>query len=140
MNIYFAGAIRAGREKVKDYVKIVNELENYGKVLTKHVANPKLSVKGDCISPEEIYQRDVKWLNQCDILFAEITVASLGVGYELAYAESLGKKVVCMYDETINNNVSGMILGNKNFTILKYSDVDKLLEEIKVILEQEGSK
>lgn len=132
MNIYFAGAIRAGREKVNDYVKIVEELEKYGKVLTKHVADPKLSVSGETISPEEIYSRDINWLNECDILFADITIPSLGVGYELAYAEGKNKKVICMYEK--DKNISGFIRGNKGFIQIPYSNIEELLIKIQDIM------
>lgn len=132
MNIYFAGAIRAGREKVNDYVKIVEELEKYGEVLTKHVADPKLSVSGETISPEEIYSRDINWLNECDILFADITIPSLGVGYELAYAEGKNKKVICMYEK--DKNISGFIRGNKGFIQIPYSNIEELLIKIQDIM------
>ena len=132
MKIYFAGAIRAGREKVNDYVKIVNELEKYGEVLTKHVADPNLSAQGDGVSPEEIYIRDVNWLNECDILFADITIPSLGVGYELAYAESKKKQVICMYEK--DKNISGMIRGDKNFIQIPYTDIEELIQEIHKIM------
>ena len=59
MKIYFAGSIRGGREKVQDYIKIVNELKKYGKVLTEHVANPDLSASGEDMTPQEIYERDI---------------------------------------------------------------------------------
>lgn len=133
MKIYFAGSIRGGREKVQDYIKIVNELKKYGKVLTEHVANPDLSTSGEDMTPQEIYERDRKWLEECDIVFAEISLPSLGVGYEIAYAEKLGKKVICMYEQ--NKNVSGMIRGNKNFEMITYTKVDELLEEIRKSVE-----
>lgn len=132
MNIYFAGAIRGGRKKVNDYVKIVEVLKEYGKVLTEHVANPNLTITGEGLTPNEIYQRDVKWLDECDILFAEISVPSLGVGYELAYAESKNKPIICMYEKEYN--VSGMIRGNEKFKLIKYDNIDNLLEEIRKIM------
>ena len=132
MKIYFAGAIIGGREKVEDYIKIVNKLEEYGEVLTKHVADPNLSVKGEDLTLEEIYLRDIKWLNEADILFAESTTPSLGVGYEMAYAENLGKKVVCMYEK--DKNVSGFIRGNNNLIQIPYTNVEELITKIEEII------
>ena len=80
MKIYFAGSIRGGREKVNDYIKIIDKLEQYGSVLTKHVADPKLNSKGEDISAELVYLRDKAWLDECDILFAEVSKPSLGIG------------------------------------------------------------
>lgn len=128
MKIYFAGAIRGGREKVNDYAKIVQELEKYGEVLTKHIADPNLSITGEDLTPEEVYRRDVKWLEECDILFADITVPSLGVGYEIAHAESKNKKVICMYE--MDRNVSGFIRGDKNLIQIPYKNIKELFEKI----------
>lgn len=128
MKIYFCGAIRGGREKVNDYIKIISKLEEYGKVLDKHVANPNLSQNGENITDAEIYKRDINWINECDIVFAEVTTPSLGVGYELGYAESKNKKIICMYED--DKKISGMIGGNHKFERLSYANIDELLEKI----------
>lgn len=132
MKIYFSGSIAGGREKVNDYAKIVNELKKYGEILDKHVANPSFLSKNDPLSPEQIYKRDVKWIDECDTVFAEVTVPSLGVGYELAYAESKNKKVICMYEE--EKNISKMITGNMNFIQIPYANVDELISKIHEIM------
>lgn len=134
MKIYFAGAIRGGREKVQDYTQIVHLLEEYGEVLTTHVADGKLSSNGENMKAEDIYLRDIHWLNECDILLAEISVPSLGVGYEIAYAEPQNKKIVCMYEN--NRNVSAMIRGNNKFVQIPYSNMDELLDDIRQFMEQ----
>lgn len=129
MKVYFAGAIRGGRSKVLDYQKMVEAFEkSYAEVLTKHVANPSLSANGENIPLEEIYKRDIELLKQCDIVFADITVPSLGVGYELAYAESLGKRIYAVYEKDVN--VSGLIRGNKNITFFAYESIDEVLNRI----------
>lgn len=129
MNIYFAGAIRGGREKVNDYVKIVNKLQEIGNVLTTHVADTNLSNKGENnLSLKEIYDRDVEWLKSSELIVAEISIPSLGIGYELGLAESLGKKVICLYDINSDKTLSAMIGGNDNFEIVKYNSIDEVLE------------
>lgn len=129
MKVYFAGAIRGGRSKVLDYQKMVEAFEkNYAEVLTKHVADQSLSVNGENIPLEEIYKRDIELLKQCDIVFADITVPSLGVGYELAYAESLGKHIYAVYEK--DANVSGFIRGNKNITFFEYENIQEVLNRI----------
>ena len=79
-----------------------------------------------------IYERDVKWLEECNIVVAEVSVPSLGVGYELAFAEKLNKKVICVYDETIN--ISAMIKGNKYFNSISYSNDEELITKLDNIL------
>ena len=46
MDIYFAGSIRAGREDVDLYLGIIKHLQNYGHVLTEHVADKSISIMG----------------------------------------------------------------------------------------------
>lgn len=78
MKIYFAGSIRGGRDRVNDYAKIVNKLQEFGEVLTVHVANPELCDKGEGkLSLKEIYDRDMEWLNQADLVVAEVSMPSL---------------------------------------------------------------
>lgn len=133
MKIYFAGAIRGGREKVYDYQKMVKQFENCGgEVLTKHVADPNLSVKGENMSFKEIYERDIKWLEECDIVFADITIASLGVGYEISYAENVCKKIYAVYEK--GANVSGFLRGDEEIEFLDYENLDEVIDLINEIM------
>lgn len=133
MKIYFAGAIRGGRKKVHDYQKMVKQFEKCGgEVLTKHVADPNLSVKGENMSLKEIYERDIKWLEECDMIFADITIASLGVGYEISYAENLGKKIYAIYEK--GTNVSGFLRGNEKIEFLAYENLDEVIDLINKIM------
>lgn len=128
MKFYFAGAIRGGRDRVDTYIKINELLEKYGEVLDKHVANPNVySMEADK-TPEEIYTRDVNWIEESDLLIAEISTPSLGVGYELAYAERLHKKIIILGDNNIK--LSSMITGNKNFELIAYDNEQDLLEKL----------
>lgn len=130
LKIYFGGSIKGGRSKVEDYKKIVDYLKTVGTVLDEHVADSNLKSTGETIGPVEIYKRDVNWINKCDILIAEVTVPSLGVGYEIGYAESLNKKIICLYQA--NENLSAMIKGNENITQISYNNIDELLTELSV--------
>lgn len=135
LKIYFAGAIKAGREKVYDYAKMVEQFEkNGGKVLTKHVANPELSTKGENLTPKEVYKRDIKWLEEYDIVFADVTIASLGVGYEIAYAEKLEKKIYAVYEK--NANISSLLKGNEKIELIAYSDINEITNKIDEIMKK----
>lgn len=128
LKIYFGGSIKGGRSKVEDYKKIVDYLKTIGTVLDEHVADPNLQASGESITSTEIYNRDVSWINECDILIAEVTVPSLGVGYEIGYAESLNKRIICLYQN--DESISAMIKGNNSMTHISYDDVDELLTKL----------
>ena len=128
MKFYFASAIRGGRDKVDIGIKINELLEKYGEILDKHVANPNVNTLEMNKSFEEIYNRDINWIKECDIVVAEVSTPSLGVGYEIAYAEKLGKRIICLYDESIN--ISAMIGGNNNLEIIKYRNSEDLVNKL----------
>ena len=128
MKIYFAGSIRGGRDDKEIYSKIINLLQKYGEVLTKHVGDAKISQIGELDAADFLHKRDMQWLHDSDIVVAEVTAPSLGVGYELGIAETLNKGVLCLYRETPEKSLSAMVQGNKAFIVKKYKTVDDLPE------------
>ena len=122
MKIYFAGSIRAGDESLDEYAKIIEHLKTKGEVLTEHLWKKKAD-----ISDKEIYERDVKWLKKSNVVCAEVSTPSLGVGYELRLAESLGKKVLCLYKLGSPKKLSAMINGNEDFVVKDYGTVEEAL-------------
>lgn len=92
MKIYFAGSMRAGKQDAPTYARIIEFLKAKGTVLTEHVSD---TVNKDLeLATAYAFKRDLEWLSASDMIIAEVTVPSLGVGYELAIAEKPGKKVV----------------------------------------------
>ena len=124
MKIYFAGSIRGGREDQDLYLKIITYLQQYGTVLTEHVGSAALTSFGeDGTTDDYIYKRDMEWLRASEVIVAEVTTASLGVGYELGMAEALGKKVLCLFRPSSGKRLSAMIDGNAYFTTKNYASL-----------------
>ena len=110
---------------------MIKHLDTYGKVLTEYVGDPKLSSYGDNKrSDDRIYDRDTSWIKESDIVVAEVSTPSLGVGYEIAYAEQLGKTILCLYKRQINKKLSAMINGNKNILVKEYDKIDEATQHI----------
>jgi nucleoside 2-deoxyribosyltransferase len=131
MNIYFAGSIRGGREDVKLYQEIVKYLNTQGTVLTEHITFDNIHDLGEDDKTEEfIYKRDIDWLNQSHIVVAEVTQPSLGVGYELAYAESKNIPVICLFRKDSGKSLSAMIAGDDYFNVIRYTDIQNGLIEL----------
>jgi len=126
MKIYFAGSIRGGRDDKELYLEIINLLGKYGKVLTEHIGNKTLSAMGeDGPTDEYIYDRDMAWLNEADVVVAEVTTPSLGIGYEIGKME--GKKpTLCLYREQDGKRISAIIGGNKNIKLEIYRTIRDL--------------
>lgn len=132
MNIYFAGSIRGGRGDAALYGEIIHELKKVGNVLTEHLGDPEIGDHGEPLPPEEVYKRDVEWISSSDIVIAECTIASLGVGYELAYAEARNIPIIALFRPKNNEGrtLSPMIRGNKYNTVIEYDSVEQLMPRL----------
>lgn len=131
MKIYFAGSIRGGREDAGLYFQLINYLKSFAEVLTEHVGDPALtSVGDDGPNDKFIHDRDLEWLNACDLVVAEVTTVSMGVGYEIGRAVEAGKKVLCLFRPDSGNNLSAMISGCDDLTLVNYSDFDEVKKAI----------
>jgi nucleoside 2-deoxyribosyltransferase len=121
MNIYFSCSITGGRTEEATYQAIVKQLEDDGHyVPTAHLSWPDVMLLEDVVDPVEIFTRDMAWVRDCDAVVAEVSSPSHGVGYEIAYALSLGKPVLCCHKT--GKRVSKIITGNTSpgFTVTKY--------------------
>lgn len=126
MNIYFACSITGGRAFEPIYQKLTQAmLEDGHDVPTAHLAESNVMALEKVIDPREVYERDVTWIRACDVLVAEVSVPSHGVGYEIGFALEQGKPVLCLAQTDIT--VSKMITGNlhPNLTVNYYQDADE---------------
>ena len=128
MKIYFAGAIRGGRDDATLYLEIVKVLRAFGEVLTEHVAAADLSVLGESKDDRWIHDRDLGWLSEADCLVAEVTTPSLGVGFEIAKATEWGKRVLCLFRPSAGRALSALIAGSERVTVREYRDPADLPE------------
>jgi nucleoside 2-deoxyribosyltransferase len=127
MKIYFAASIRGGRDDVLIYSELIKLLQKYGTVLTEHVADKNLNDFGESsLDDEKIHDRDMNWLLESDIVIAEVTNPSLGVGYEIGRAIENDKKVVCLYKVKENKKISAMILGSNKIKSFNYRNLHEL--------------
>jgi len=126
VKIYFAGSIRGGRDDAAVYEAMVTWLRSFGEVLTEHVGDPALSETGnDGPNDRYIHDRDLAWLSACDLMVAEVTTPSLGVGYELGWATVLGKPILCLHQTISGRPLSAMIAGSPGIQTAAYSSLDE---------------
>ena len=131
--VYLAGSIRGGREDAAVYKRIIDYINRTDTVLTEHIGLGSLSVKTRTKEDDvHIYERDTEWLRSSDLLIAECTNPSHGVGYELAYAEARNIPVYIFYDKS-RANISAMLNGNAYFKVYPYeneAEIYPVLDEI----------
>ena len=125
MKIYFAGAIRGGRDDVALYLELVELLRPYGTVLTEHVADEQLTSLGESMDDRAIHDRDLTWLKEADCLVAEVTTPSLGVGFEIGKATEWGLRVLCLFRPDSGRALSALIAGSDRVTVREYQDASQ---------------
>lgn len=131
---YFAGSIRAGRDDVPTYRRIIDHLKTTGDVLTEHVGDYSLSLKGQTVHTDKfIHDRDLDWLRRCEYVVAETTNPSLGVGYEIACALKWDIPVIALHRPD-RSSLSAMIAGADGVEVIEYDDLDAAILELDLAL------
>lgn len=126
MKIYFAGSIRGGRQDLDLYLEIINHLKTYGEVLTEHIGDASLTSFGENNTSDKfIHDRDIDWLFEADIVVAEVTNPSLGVGYELGRALENNTPVLTLFRPSKDKKLSAMISGAPGFKNFNYTNVQE---------------
>ena len=132
--IYFAGSIRGGRVDADLYNRIISYIQRTDIVLTEHVGGSNLCLEEQGFARDsKIYNQDTAWLRESDLLIGECTCPSLGVGYELAYAERFGIPCHIFYNKT-KTHLSAMLTGNQYFKIHPYEKEEEIYAVIDEIL------
>ncbi len=135
MNIYFACSITGGRELEADYQELVAALTADGhEIPTSHLAQSDVMENDRKLTPQDVYERDVNWIKNCDVLIAEVSVPSHGVGYEIAFALNIGKPVLCLYQK--DRRVSKMITGNSDprLNTQAYANIEEAISQARFFL------
>lgn len=126
MIIYCAGPIRGDITYQNYYKEIVEFLDS-----EKHTVLAEISGKFSTSIPltdKQIYKRDLKWIDGSKIMIAEISGASLGVGFEIGYALFSRKIPVLAVANAGVQKLSAMISGCDSglLTVVRYNDSDEL--------------
>ncbi|MBX3048459.1 MAG: nucleoside 2-deoxyribosyltransferase [Anaerolineales bacterium] len=135
MKIYFACAIMGGRGDEAAYQQLVDALLADGhEVPTAMNAGPGWQVMENSPDPTEVYRRDTVWIDQSQVMVAEVSTPSHGVGYEISYALERGKPVLCLYQR--ERKVSKMLSGNTlpGIQVRAYGDVQEAIELMRQFL------
>ena len=134
MRIYLACTVRGERGGVLAGRAIGRRLQEHGhEVLTTHLLADDVERAESQLTEEQVYRRDLEWLSRCDVLVAEASGSSYGVGFEVGYllgrARQTGQRVLLVYDAARRDVVSRLITGNcdEACTTLAYESLDDLV-------------
>ncbi len=114
MKIYFGFTVAGDRSSIQTARAIVELLEAMGhEVLTKHLVRDDAWEMDRQITAEEVYARDMRWLEECDCFLAEVSGSSFGLGFETGYLlGASSKRVILFYRRELEKKISLLITGN----------------------------
>jgi len=116
MRIYLACTVRGDRTAIDAVRHIHRWLTSRGhEVLTTHLLADDVDEAEQAFSDAEVFLRDVGWVESCDMLVAEASGTSYGVGFEVGYtlgrAPRTGQRVLVLYRADRREVVSRLITG-----------------------------
>lgn len=134
MKIYFAVPVISEKSSLVPYREIAEFLKEIGhEILTEHLLEQNSWEKESTLPREFIFRRDTSWIESSDVLIAEVSTPSTGIGFEIAYAVNLKKKVLCLALEGVK--VSAMVEGNPDLCFIRYKNSQEALEALEGFLE-----
>lgn len=128
MVIHFAGSTQHLQESINDFRQIINAIHKEGHVLARDWVEPSYSLltngggKTDSVDWEEIYKQNIDAVSTANIMIADATHDSFGVGFLIAVAIQQKKPILILLKKGAKE---GMILrGLHGETIVKtlYTD------------------
>jgi 2'-deoxynucleoside 5'-phosphate N-hydrolase len=134
MTIYLACTVRGDRGGLRAVRALADALERRGHtVMTRHLLSDDVDVAEGTLTEQEVFERDVRWLEAADLLIAEASGSSYGVGFEVGYvlgrSEHKRRSVVLLFDASRASQVSRLIAGNTHpsCTTYGYRDADDMI-------------
>jgi nucleoside 2-deoxyribosyltransferase len=121
------------------YKQMISLLQAHGEVLTEHLgSDQEIQAKDRVLSDKQIHDRDLQWIKDSDMVIAEVTIPSLGVGYEIGRALQLGKPVLCLFHNEAAHSLSAMVSGCDELKIVRYTQVEELQEQLNAFISRYG--
>lgn len=130
MKVYFACSIRGGRNDAELYVELAEHINSKATLLTEIFADGKLTSQGMNKPSSDIWSTDIAWIKEADIIIAEVTNPSLGVGYEIAKAEEWNKPVLALFRPSEERRLSAMVDGSPNTDTVYYANSEQAQKAI----------
>ena len=126
MKIYFTASTSGNGDLVPLYSQIIKLINTFNVALTSgpQIVSQKMLNEDKKLTSKQIYERQRKRIEVSDIVIAETSKPSHGVGGEIVYALSLGKPVLALVHTKFEDHISPMVAGNpsENFFIEYYDD------------------
>ena len=104
MKIYFGFTVAGDRSTLETARSMVRCLEDLGhEVLTRHLVSDDARAADRLLGPQAVYERDMAWLEECDLFIAEVSGSSFGLGFEAGYLlGATQNKLILFYNLSVD--------------------------------------
>jgi len=133
MKIYFTAATSFNGELHETNMRIVELIRGHGANLIsgQQIADKSLLAQDKQRTSQEIYVREHHLIEEADVVIAEGSRPSLGVGSEISYAVALNKPILVLVSTKYEDRISPMIKGDPSeWLFLRYYNEDNLKYKI----------
>lgn len=127
--------------KRKIYLALPSKFPKFHEPILKKLVNyisskPELSLLVDFhwfdksrSKDEDFFDKDIQMIDRADFIVAEISYPSSGVGFQIAYALTKKKKILALYKDELNGNVSKFLKSiSQRLIMIKKYDESRLLD------------
>lgn len=112
--IYFACSIRGEQGGKDEKELIVGTMQRLGHIVLSEMFtsldlhNNQMSLG---VTPEQIYRQDMAWVDESDIVVADVSRISTGLGFEVGWKLRAGDPVLALCRQDNYDRLSNMIKG-----------------------------
>jgi len=148
LKVYFTASASHNGELIPYYKKILDFIkkQSVNIVSGEQVTDKKLLNEDKKFTAEQIFSREQYNIGEADVIIAEASKPSLGVGSEIVYALSLDKPVLVLVMAGYEDKISPMVSGNpsENLYIEYYKKegfqniVNRFIKNIKVLVKHKN--
>ena len=133
MKIYFTASTSVNGELTPFYRQIVAHIKSQSAIITsgEQIGDKKMLAEDKSLGSKQIFEREKKRMDESDLVIAEASKPSHGVGGEIVYALSVGKPVLALINTAFEDIISPMLVGNPSENLyIEYYDNDNLQRKI----------
>ena len=148
INVYFTASASHNGELIPYYKKILDfiKINSVNIVSGEQVTDRKLLDDDKKLTAEQIYNREKFFIGEADVVIAEASKPSLGVGSEIVYALSQDKPILVLVMAGYEDKISPMVTGNpsENLYIEYYKKEDykniikRFIKNIKILVKHKN--
>ncbi len=121
MKVYFGASFSLDRSLLPVYQEVVASIKKLGHtIISEQVVDP-LTPVGDGLSPQELFEREAKRIDEADAMVADVTLPSWGTAFLMEQALSKNKPVLALYYKDATTPIPIMIAGHPELYVAHYT-------------------